>query len=100
MCAHVSWSMQDIADDAHLRERRALVEVSAPDIPPRLAVGAPGRFSDGRRRHRRLTPALGQDEDYVFGELLGLGSAQRATESLEASRNHRLTANSIERKMT
>ena len=27
---------------------------------------------------RRLTPALGEDEDYVFGELLGLSSAQRA----------------------
>jgi len=25
-----------------------------------------------------LTPALGQDEDYVFGELLGLDAAQRA----------------------
>jgi benzylsuccinate CoA-transferase BbsF subunit len=25
-----------------------------------------------------LTPALGQDEDYVFGELLGLTAAQRA----------------------
>ncbi|VTU18899.1 Succinyl-CoA:(R)-benzylsuccinate CoA-transferase subunit BbsF [Variovorax sp. PBL-H6] len=77
--AHVSWNMQDIADDAHLRERQALVEVSAPDIPPRLAVGAPARF--GRTDDvgiRRLTPSLGQDEDYVFGELLGLNSAQRA----------------------
>ena len=26
---------------------------------------------------RRLTPTLGQDEDYVFGELLGLDRAQR-----------------------
>ncbi len=79
VCAHVSWSLQDIADDAHLREREALVEVSASDIPPRLAVGAPGRFdrTDGVGI-RRLTPALGQDEDYVFGELLGLGFAQRA----------------------
>jgi crotonobetainyl-CoA:carnitine CoA-transferase CaiB-like acyl-CoA transferase len=79
VCAHVSWNMQDIAADPHLREREALTEVSAPDIPQRLAVGAPGRF--GRTDDvgiRRLTPALGQDEDYVFGELLGLDSAQRA----------------------
>jgi benzylsuccinate CoA-transferase BbsF subunit len=78
VCAHVSWHMQDVASDAHLRERGALTEVSAPGIPPRLAVGAPARFS---RTHdvglRRLTPALGQDEDYVFGELLGLDSARR-----------------------
>ncbi len=77
--AHVSWNMQDIADDVHLRERKAVVEVSAPDIPPRLAVGAPGRFScTSDVGIRRLTPTLGQDEDYVFGELLGLTDAQRA----------------------
>jgi crotonobetainyl-CoA:carnitine CoA-transferase CaiB-like acyl-CoA transferase len=78
ICAHVSWSMGDIARDPHLRERGATVEVSAPDVPQRLAVGAPARFS---KTHdvgiRRLTPTLGQDEDYVFGELLGLSSAQR-----------------------
>ena len=77
--AHVSWNMQDVADDPHLRERGALVEVSAPDIPPRLAVGAPARFSvTDDVGIRRLTPTLGQDEEYVFGELLGLDSAQRA----------------------
>lgn len=79
VCAHVSWSMQDIARDPHLRARGATVEVSAPGIPPRLAVGAPARFAKGPGTGiRRLTPALGQDEDYVFGELLGLTSAQRA----------------------
>jgi len=77
--AHVSWNMQNIADDEHLRAREALVKVSAPDIPPRLAVGAPARFSrTDDVGIRRLTPALGQDEDYVFGELLGLSAAQRA----------------------
>ena len=79
VCAHVSWNMQDIADDSHLRARGATTEVSAPALPPRLAVGAPARFS---KTHdvgiRRSTPALGQDEDYVFGELLGLSAAQRA----------------------
>jgi crotonobetainyl-CoA:carnitine CoA-transferase CaiB-like acyl-CoA transferase len=79
VCAHVSWTMQDIANDAHLRARGATTEVSAANIPPRLAVGAPARFA---KTHdvgiRRLTPALGEDEDYVFGELLGLSSTQRA----------------------
>lgn len=79
VCAHVSWSMQDIADDAHLRERGALTEVSAAEIPARLAVGAPARFSrTAEVGIRRLTPTLGQDEDYVFGELLGLNRAQRS----------------------
>jgi crotonobetainyl-CoA:carnitine CoA-transferase CaiB-like acyl-CoA transferase len=79
VCAHVSWNMQDIAQDAHLRARGATIEVSAPGIPARLAAGAPARFSKTAEVGiRRLTPALGQDEEYVFGELLGLSAAQRA----------------------
>ena len=79
VCAHVSWTMEDIACDPHLRERGAVTEVSAPDIPRRLAVGAPARFSrTDDVGIRRLKPTLGQDEDYVFGELLGLSAAQRA----------------------
>ncbi|WP_313624307.1 CoA transferase [Achromobacter sp.] len=77
--AHVSWTMQDIASDTHLQARGAVTPVEAPGIPARLAVGAPARFSrTDQIGIRRLTPALGQDEDYVFGELLGLDSAQRA----------------------
>lgn len=79
VCAHVSWNMQDIADDIHLRARDAVIDVSGPDIPKRAVVGAPAQFSKTKDVGiRRLTPALGQDEDYVFGELLGLSSAQRA----------------------
>lgn len=79
LCAHVSWNMADIAADPHLRARGALTEVSAPDIPPRMAVGAPALFSRSADVGiRRLTPTLGQDEDYVFGELLGLSAAKRA----------------------
>jgi crotonobetainyl-CoA:carnitine CoA-transferase CaiB-like acyl-CoA transferase len=79
VCAHVSWDMQDVAADPHLRARSAITEVSAADIPPRAAVGAPARFSKTREVGiRRLTPALGQDEEYVFGELLGLSADQRA----------------------
>ena len=77
--AHVSWNMQDIADDPHLRSRGSVTEVSDSNIPPRPVIGAPACFSKTQDVGiRRLTPALGQDEDYVFGELLGLTSAQRA----------------------
>ena len=79
VCAHVSWNMQDIATDPHLRARNAIVNVSGPNIPERAAVGAPGRFSKTSDIGvKRPTPALGQDEDYVFGELLGLSSSDRA----------------------
>lgn len=78
VAAHVSWSMQDIADDEHLRERGATVEVGNDAVPTRLAVGAPARFSrTDDVGIRRLTPALGEDEEYVYGQLLGLDSATR-----------------------
>jgi len=76
--AHVSWDMEDVAGDPHLQARGAVVPVSGPGIPERMVVGAPSRFSETTNVGiRRLTPALGQDEDYVFGELLQLSSAQR-----------------------
>lgn len=76
--AHVSWDMQDVATDAHLLERQVLVPVSAPGVPDRLVVGSPARFSrDSDVGIRRLTPELGQDEEYVFGQLLGMSAAQR-----------------------
>lgn len=78
VCAHVSWHMEDIAADTHMRERGSLTEVSSEHIPKRLAVGAPARFArTDEVGIRRLTPALGQDEDYVFGELLGITDAKR-----------------------
>jgi crotonobetainyl-CoA:carnitine CoA-transferase CaiB-like acyl-CoA transferase len=83
VCAHVSWSAQDLVDDPHLRARGALTHVSGPGVAPRWVVGAPVRFSATQEVGiRRLTPELGQDEDYVFGELLGLSRAER--EALQA----------------
>lgn len=78
VCAHTSWDMQDIADDPHLRYRGALTAVHDPATEKRFAVGPPARFSKTKDIGiRRGTPELGQDEDYVFGELLGLTAAQR-----------------------
>jgi crotonobetainyl-CoA:carnitine CoA-transferase CaiB-like acyl-CoA transferase len=77
--AHVSWSTEDLAADRHLQERKALQWVSAPGIPERLAVGSPACFSSSPDVGiRRLTPELGQDEEYVFGQLLGMSSARQA----------------------
>lgn len=77
--AHVSWNMQDVADDSHLLARGTLTHVDDPANPARLAVGSPARFSrTDNVGIRRGTPALGQDEEYVYGELLGLDTRQRA----------------------
>jgi crotonobetainyl-CoA:carnitine CoA-transferase CaiB-like acyl-CoA transferase len=78
IAAHASWTTPEIAADPHLRARRAIVDVAEPDGKERAAVGVPVRLSKGADIGiDRGTPALGEHEDYVFGELLGLSRAER-----------------------
>ncbi|MBE0694850.1 MAG: CoA transferase, partial [Aquamicrobium sp.] len=74
VAAHVSWSAADIVGDVHLRARGAIVDVVEGDGRRRAAVGAPARFSKSDNPAiERGTPGLGEHEDYVYGELLGIG---------------------------
>ena len=82
IAAHVSWNTQYLTSDQHLRERRALVDVKEPDGTLRAAVKVPMRLSKGGDIGiDRGTPKLGEHEDYVYGELLGL--TREARTSLE-----------------
>ncbi|MCX8997200.1 CoA transferase [Rhizobiaceae bacterium BDR2-2] len=72
--AHVSWNTGDLVRDPHLRARGAIVEVCEDDERRRAAVGFPARFSGcDDIGIVRGTPRLGEHEEYVYGELLGLG---------------------------
>lgn len=76
--AHASWDTPHIAADRHLRARGAIVEAPEPDGRTRAAVGVPVRLSTTPASGiRRGTPELGEDEELIFGELLGLDRAAR-----------------------
>jgi crotonobetainyl-CoA:carnitine CoA-transferase CaiB-like acyl-CoA transferase len=77
IAAHVSSNMEDIAHDRHLRERGTVVDVEDTAGHQRAALKAPIRFSKSEIGMTRGTPQLGEDEDYVFGELLGLSCEER-----------------------
>lgn len=78
IAAHASWTTPEIAADPHLRTRNAIVDVAEPDGKIRAAVGVPMRLSKGPEIGiERGTPKLGEHEDYVYGELLGLGRDRR-----------------------
>ncbi|WP_298263324.1 CaiB/BaiF CoA-transferase family protein [Acidocella sp.] len=78
IAAHVSWTTPEIAADPHLRERNAIVAVREPDGTARAAVGVPMRLSKGAEIGIHSgTPKLGEHEDYIYGELLGMDSAAR-----------------------
>lgn len=76
--AHASWSAREIVADPHLRSRHAIVDVEEPEGRRRAAVGVPMLLSKGEDIGiERGTPELGEHEDYVFGDLLGLTRAER-----------------------
>jgi crotonobetainyl-CoA:carnitine CoA-transferase CaiB-like acyl-CoA transferase len=79
VAAHISCDMRDVAADAHLRQRGVVVDVNDNEGRKRAALGAPIRFSRSEAGLERGTPRLGEDEDYVFGDLLGLTAEDRKT---------------------
>lgn len=79
IAAHASWTTPEIAADPHLKARQAIVEVAEPGGKRRAAVGVPMRLSKGADIGIAAgTPRLGEHEDYVYGELLGLSRAERS----------------------
>jgi crotonobetainyl-CoA:carnitine CoA-transferase CaiB-like acyl-CoA transferase len=76
VAAFPSYSAADIVNDPHLRERGTICELTGPGGETRNVVGPPWRFSRTAARIARWTPALGEHNDYVFGELLGLTQAE------------------------
>ena len=61
-----------LAQDAHLRERGVLVNVEHPVIGSRIELGPPWTLSDTPAAIRRPAPRLGEHNDYVLGQLLGM----------------------------
>jgi len=61
-----------VAEDPHVRERNILVEMEHSQIGERLVVGPPWKLSSTPARVRRPAPLLGEHNQYVLGELLGM----------------------------
>lgn len=76
VAAFPSYTAADIVNDAHLRERGTIVAMTGPNGETRNVVGPPWRFSRTPAALERWTPALGEHNDYVFGELLGLAATE------------------------
>jgi len=62
----------ELFQDPHLKERGFAKEVEHPAIGKRLVVNAPWRFSATPAQVSRYGPLLGEHNEYVFGELLGM----------------------------
>jgi len=76
--AFPSYTAADIAADPHLEARGTIRSMSGPDGESRKVVGPPWRFSRTPATLDRWTPKLGEHNEYVFCELLGLERAEVA----------------------
>jgi crotonobetainyl-CoA:carnitine CoA-transferase CaiB-like acyl-CoA transferase len=65
-------SLEDQFRDPHLRAREIHLESEHPKVGLEFLHGIPWRLSDTPGRIRRPAPLLGEHNQYVFGELLGL----------------------------
>ena len=73
--------VMNIADqfaDPHLNARETYVEVDHPHVGAELLYGVPWRFSATPGAVRAPAPLLGQHNDYVLSELLGIDEARMA----------------------
>jgi crotonobetainyl-CoA:carnitine CoA-transferase CaiB-like acyl-CoA transferase len=69
---------KELDADPHLNARGIFVEHQHPEVGVRRHVGIPWRMSGTPTEVWRAAPVMGQDNDYVFGELLGFSSDQIA----------------------
>ena len=67
-----SFSSQDLTGDRHLAEREAWVEVEHPVIGKQLVATPPWKLSGTPASVRSHGPLLGEHNNYVLGDLLGL----------------------------
>ena len=66
----------DLVDDPHLEERGFFHEVEHPVIGKNVVVGAPWRFDGEPCGAERPAPLLGQHNDYVLRDVLGLSETE------------------------
>jgi benzylsuccinate CoA-transferase BbsF subunit len=71
VAAGVVQNAADLAQDPQLNERGFFVKLGRT-----ISDATPIRLSHAPAEYRRVAPTLGQDNDYVYGELLGMGEGE------------------------
>jgi benzylsuccinate CoA-transferase BbsF subunit len=76
IAAAASLSTKQCTHDEHLEIRKFFIETEHPVLGKVTLAGLPVRFSNSPRGNYKVAPLLGQDNNYVFGELLGMPEAE------------------------
>jgi len=78
VAAGVVQNARDLAKDPQLKHRGFFIELDHPETGRTVSDAAPIRLSDTPPGYSRPAPLPGQDNNYVYGELLGLSEAELA----------------------
>jgi benzylsuccinate CoA-transferase BbsF subunit len=73
--AGVVQNADDLIKDPQLRDRGFFIELAHPLLGKTTADASPMRLSENPAQYRRAAPTHGQDNDYVYRQLLGLSEA-------------------------
>ena len=74
VAAMPSLSNEEIVNDPHFKQRGVSTTVEHPVMGKVAVFGAPWRFSKTPIKITKAAPVMGESNDYVFRELLGLSS--------------------------
>jgi len=70
---------EDMLADPHFAAREAIIDIEHPDFGTMKMQNVAPRLSETPGKVRHVGPTLGEHNDYVFGELLGLDAAARGS---------------------
>lgn len=76
IAAGPSLNVAELIEDPHLTEREFFVDVYHPEMGTQKLYCPPWHLSDTPGHIQRRAPLLGEHNEYVFGELLGLSSTE------------------------
>ena len=74
--AGASLNVRDLVDDPQLKEREFFTEMQHPVMGKLVLAGVPLRLSDTPRVNNTYPPLLGEHNNYILGELLGLSGEE------------------------
>lgn len=72
VAAMPSLSNEEIVNNPHYQHRKIFAEVEHPVMGKQVVFGVPWRFSKTPVKVTKASPLMGENNIYVFGELLGL----------------------------
>ena len=73
-----SFSNEEIFSDPHFKARELAVEVEHPSMGKQVVLGPPWRLSETPARVTKSAPTIGENNEYVFGEILGMSGKEIA----------------------